>query len=66
MRYRDMIFQAKYEIENMDGARRFESCDDEGVVEVELSDGTFTSIYLQPIEQLVAVLRGLPKPNPAA
>ena len=68
-RYANLIFQAKCQIDYLESAdeegARFESIH-EDAVEIELSDGSYTTVYLEPIEQLIAALRRLPNHPPAA
>ncbi|MFA7282148.1 MAG: hypothetical protein WC100_18855 [Sterolibacterium sp.] len=66
--YGNLIFQAKCQIDYIESAEeegcRFESIHDDAV-EIELSDGSYTTVYLEPIEQLIAALRRLPNRPPA-
>lgn len=66
---KDLIFQAHCQIDYLNGyaeeGARLDGHED-GSVELELSDGSFTTIYLEPIKQLVAALEALPAPSEAA
>jgi hypothetical protein len=65
----DLVFQAHCQIDYLNDyveeGCRFESCDGDAV-EIELSDGSYTTIYLGPIKQLVAAMERLPKPEDIA
>lgn len=66
--YEDLVFQAHCQIDYLNDAidqgGRLESCDGDGV-EVGLSDGSYMTVYLDPIRRLLDALSRLPKPETA-